>query len=146
MANEAKIIYGTSIAHVDAGASISNGAMSALSDVDVTLTQSQTLDYPLANLVLEFTPSASTTQGDTIDVYRRDMDIKSTNDAPIPSTTFRSIYVGSFLTPVTSQIVRLELPGVPLVQACEFYIFNNLTTVSINSGWDLDVIPYTYGT
>jgi hypothetical protein len=146
MANEAKIIYGTPIAHVDAGASISNGAMSALGDIDITLTQSQTLDYPLANLVLEFTPSASTTEGDTIDVYRRDMDIKSSNDAPVPSTTFKSIYVGSFLVPVTSQISRLELPGVPLVQACEFYLFNNLTTVSISAGWDLDVKPYTYGT
>lgn len=145
MANEAKLSYATTVNHIVNGALVNNGAFSTQADVDTALSNANLLDYPLANVILTFTPSATTTVGDTIDLYRRDINIVGTNDSPLPVADFKDKYVGTFIVDVDTITQYLQLTGIPLTQACEFFIFNNLTTVTINNTWDLDVQPYTYG-
>ena len=146
MPNEAIYFYANTVNHIVNGAQVNNGAMSASSDVDAALSATNLLDYPLANIILTFTPSATTVEGDTIDLYRRDINIVGTSDEPTPKTDFKHRYVGSFVVDVDAVEQVLQINGVPLAKECEFYIFNNLTTVTINNTWDLDVQPYTYGT
>lgn len=147
MANEAKIIHATTVAHIVDGAIVNNAAFSAQGDIDAALSSSNLLDYPLANAILTFTPSATTVEGDTIDLYRRDINIAGTNDEPIPKTDFKHKYMGSFVVDVDTIEQTLQLTGIPLAKECEFFIFNNLNgAVTINNTWDLDIQPYTYGT
>ena len=147
MANEAKLVYATTINHVIDGAIVANGALSVQGDIDNALSSTNMLGYPLANAILTFTPSATTVQGDTIDLYRRDINVGGgVLDEPVPATDFLNRYMGSFVVDVDTIEQTLQLTGIPLSDECEFYIFNNLDGVlTINNTWDLDIQPYTYG-
>ena len=146
MANEAIISYKTTINHIVNGAQVSNGGLSVQGDIDNAISSTNTGDYPLCNVILTFTPSATTVAGDTIDLYRRDIQIVGTSDAPVPVSDFLNKYMGSFVVDVDTIEQFLQLSGIPLAKECEFYIFNNLDgALTINNTWDLDVQPYTYG-
>lgn len=146
MANEAILSYATTINHIVNGAQVGNGSFSAQGDIDDALSASNLLDYPLANAILTFTPSAITVEGDSIDLYRRDINIVGANDSPIPANDFKNKYMGSFIVDASTAQQNLQLTGVPLAKECEFFIFNNLNgSVTINNTWDLYIQPYTYG-
>lgn len=146
MANEAILSYATTVNHIVNGAQVGNGSFSVQGDIDDALSSTNMLDYPLANAILTFTPSATTVEGDTIDLYRRDINIVGAGDSPIPAVNFKELYVGSFIVDVDTIEQNLQLNGIPLAKECEFFIFNNLNgAVTINNTWDLSIQPYTYG-
>jgi len=136
-------------------AQVSNGAFSAATDV-VDWTNDD--DAPLAAFTLVLNDlSGDATAGDTVDLYCKPLKITTNSpqdDHEGPSTTIKSIYLGSFLVdsgdPGASNEAYLlgpvALPGTQTSQVYEFYIFNNLTTVNITAAaWELWVTPISFG-
>lgn len=149
--NDAKYSFGTQTEiTVATPSSVGNGAMSVDADTD---TWTNTNDLPLATFVLNFTPSATTVEGDTIDLYCRLIDIQSTSDEPTPSgkTDYKPHYLGSFIPDVDTAAQNLAIGPVALpaptatAQDYEFYLWNNLNgAVSLDSGWSVWITPLTF--
>jgi len=134
---------GTQIAVGSTGsaAQLSNGAM----DVEAKVTLSS--DAPLADMVLNYRVGVTTGSGAAVHLYRRDINIQSTNSTPQPSLNNKSTYIGSFQIPTaisTGVDYRAILVGVPITPDCTFYIEND-TGQTLSAGWDLYATPVTYG-
>lgn len=133
--------YGTQTTVTTAASTLANGSVD--SETKTTLTSSA----PLANLSLSFQVASATTIVSAINVYRRDLNIDGTNNAPVPTLNNKSIFVGSFLVPsglTANTTYYLPLPGIPISATSVFYIQNG-TGQTINSGWILKATPVTYG-
>jgi len=143
MANEVQLKTYTATAHVLNGAAV---AADAFGDGDVDTDVDNTTDLaPLCNLILTVVGFATApVAGESIDVYRRDMNIVSTSDEPVPDANYKQHYVGSFFPDLITGAQYLQLTGIPLPPtACQFVIHNN-TSYSLSANWDLDVQPYTF--
>jgi len=137
MAGESIIIYSTTVNVVTSGASVTDTNFSA------TPASSVVSNFPLADAVLSGTFAVAPASDNVVHLYRRDMNIKSTNDAPVPSASNKNIYVGSFkLSTDTTQTINL--PAIPLSADCEFYIENG-SGQTLNSTWTLDIKPFGFG-
>lgn len=132
---------------------VSNGAFSAAADVNDWTNDD---DAPLAMFVLVLQDlSAAATAGDTIDLYCKPLNVvNTTGDHQGPNANCKSIYLGSFVIdavdPAASDdnyvLGPVALPNTKTSQEYEFYIFNNLTTVSIvSAAWELWVTPVSIG-
>jgi len=144
MANEVQLKTYTTVNHiVSATAGVSAGAFNASSEIDTSVDNTTNL-APLCNVILTVTFGTNPTAGDTIDVYRRDLNIVSTNDEPDTDANFKQHYVGSLVVDVSTSAQYLQLSGVPLPPTgCDFFIYNSAAQ-AISSGWALDVQPYTF--
>ena len=143
MSGEAQIYTYTTINHIVDGAAVSTGAFSAASDVDTDVDNTTNL-APLCNLILTVVGFATApAAGKKIDVYRRDLNIVSTNDEPEVDANCKRRYVGSFTPDAISGGQYLQLCGVPLPPtSCQFFLYNG-TAYTLSANWDLDVQPYT---
>jgi hypothetical protein len=129
---------------------ISNAAFS----VDVA-TWTNDDDAPQASFVLTFQfPSGTITTGG-IHLYARLLNTNSTTDAPVPSTTYLSRYIGSFATAATAgsmvattdyaiQTGPVDLPLMKTSQEYEFYLQNSCG-VTMSAGWTLKITPMALG-
>ena len=141
-----KISITTDVSHVTNGASIATANFSTT--IDNALTTTNMAMYPLANVVLGFTPSSNTIAAASafITLHRRNINISGTNDETAPSSSNRPHYAGTFIVPASAastgttfvQCEDVMLPG----GECEFYLENN-TNLTINAGWTLTVKPKT---
>jgi hypothetical protein len=133
--------------------SVANGAFSAAGDVTDWTNDD---DAPMAIFVLVLQDlSGAATAGDTIDLYCKPLNVvNTTGDHQGPGTNIESIYLGSFLVDAVDPAATddnyvlgpVGLPNTKSSQEYEFYIYNNLTTVSIDAAdWELWVTPVTYG-
>lgn len=133
--------------------SVANGAFSAASDVSDWTNDD---DATLAIFVLVLQDlSGAATAGDTIDLYCKPLNmVNSTGDHQGPNANCLSIYLGSFVIDAVDPAATddnyvlgpVSLPNVKTSQEYEFYIYNNLTTVSIDAAdWELWVTPLSYG-
>ena len=85
-----------------------------------------TSNAPVANGVLRvrFNTTAPTA-GDQVKLFRRDLNIDSTSDAPVPDAAYPFTYVGSFFVDAVADADQyLALTDIPLSKDCEFYIQN----------------------
>ena len=97
--------------------------------------------HDLADAVIDVTFASAPAANKFIYLYRRDMNIKGANDAPIPSASNRNILLGAFeLSTDVSQTINLQ--GIDLSRDCTFFI-SNAAGVTLNS-WGLDIIPHGY--
>ena len=104
-------------------------------------------DAPLADMVLNYRVEVTTGSGAAVHLYRRDINIQSTNSTPVPSLNNKSTYIGSFQIPAaiaTATDYRAILVGVPITPDCTFYIEND-TGQTLSASWDLYATPVTYG-
>ena len=132
--------------------SVANGAFSAAGDVSDWTNDD---DAPMAMFVLVLQDlSGAATAGDTIELYAKPLNIDGTNDHQGPNANVKTIFLGVFVIdavdPAATDDVYLlgpvALPNMKTSQEYEFYIYNNLTTVSIDAAdWELWVIPTTVG-
>ena len=133
--------------------SVANGAFSAASDVNDWTNND---DAPLAIFVLVLKDlSGAATAGDTIDLYCKPLNVvNTTGDHQGPNANCKSIYLGSFLIDAVDPAATddyyvlgpVGLPNTKTSQEYEFYIYNNLTTVSIDAAdWELWITPVTFG-
>ena len=133
--------------------SVANGAFSAASDVNDWTNDD---DAPMAMFVLVLQDlSGAATAGDTIDLYCKPLDVvNTTGDHQGPNTNLKTIYLGSFQVDAVDPagtddnyvLGPVRLPNTTTSQAYEFYIYNNMTTVSIDAAdWELWITPMSMG-
>jgi hypothetical protein len=147
-ATNASIVYSTQITHIGSGASIAAAGINVSSDISTALVGSGNLArYPAADVALFIAPTASVVSTSTaIYLYRRDLNVDSTNDEDLPGASNKQKLVGVFqvaaaTTASTSHYIQAA--DVPLSGGdCEFYIENGLG-VNIPAGWTLKVTPKT---
>lgn len=142
------ITYSTEIVHIGSGASLAAAGISGSADVSVALSGTGNLArYPLADVVLKIAPTASIAlASQTIYLYRRDINVDSTNDEKVPDASNKKHMVASFIVPASttaSTTHYIKESDVPLGGGdCEFYIENGLA-VNIPVGWTLKITPKT---
>ncbi len=149
MPTNRSIAYSTQIVHIGSGASMATGLMSLSTDISTALASTNLARYPLCDVALFVSNTASVSSAsNTILLYRRDINIDGTNDAPFPATAtsiaYSSTLVGVFTIPPYSVASTSyhQITDVPLADECEFYIENRLNT-AIGLGWTLKVKPKT---
>lgn len=92
------------------------GTITALVPSDITYT---------ADMVLDVQMLAAPAAGAAIHLYRRDLNVQGTNDAPVPDSDFEHIYLQSFPLDLVSTRQYISLPAVPISADQEFYIKND---------------------
>lgn len=155
MANETKMVFGSSttvISHAAALASAAN-TYSGLAGCTMTQLDNSTTLYPWARAVLNITDTfaAAPTAGGTIDLYMSLDDVDGTTDeVPLPGATdivYLAKYVGSWVMDnndtATVKAITISLEGVGKAQ---FYILNNCgQQISYTStATTVKVTPFTY--
>jgi len=148
----AKVSATTQIVHIGSGTSLAAGAYSPASDVSTALSSTNTIKYPRADITLMIAPTAAVTSASQqVYLWRRDLNIDSTNDDPVPTASNQAKLVGNFTIPYATtastthyvHAVDVPLPGDSAgAGACEFFISNGLA-VNIPIGWTLKVSPKT---
>lgn len=140
MSSEVKWFYVTQVVLESAGASAASNIFVAADDT--SLASANHSNFPLADLVLKCDFGAAPAAGGTVNIYRQDLDIDGTSDAPAPASTFANILVGVVGIPASTS-AYYPIPNVPLSSACQFSI-ENKTSQSMTSGWTLKATPKTY--
>lgn len=142
-------VFGTQDAVGSSPASVSNNAISVAGDVS---TWTNDDDAPFASFILRCQWSTAPTDGSTIELYGRKLNIQSTSDSPAPSTVNLDQYLATFtvdgdvatstnafhVTPI------VELPNMKPSQEYDFYILNK-SGQTISSSWELWVNPTSLG-
>lgn len=92
----------------------------------------------LCDLVLNLTMAVSAGAGTSVLVYRRDLNVDSTSDSPVPDANYKGVFVGSFLVDSGTSAQTLFLSNVPLAgYDAEFYIDNQTGQTIANTPWTL---------
>ena len=143
MADECKYVYASQVTLEASGASAASNAFAAANDTSLAVANH--LDYPLADFALTCDFGAAVAAGVVVNLYRQDMDIDGTADAPAPATTYKETYVGSFVIPSgQSASATYPLQNVALSKICQFSIENG-SAQNLSAGWVLKATPKTYG-
>ena len=133
--------YGTQATVISDTSAITNTSFNAGTTTALTQT-----DYcPTGDVVLNVTMAVAPSAGASFLVYRRDINIDSTNDAPVPDASFKSIFVGAIYVDLVTTAQYLSLPNIPLTIDQEFYIEND-TGQSTSGTTVLKVTPKTHNT
>ena len=141
MSNDCIFAY-TSIVTLEAsGASAGSGAFVAADDA--ALSSTNHLNYPEADFALTCDFGAAVADGTYVGLYRQDLNIDGTADAPAPATTYENELVGIFKIP-SGQSASATYPcvDVPLTKECQFSL-KNATAQTMSAGWVLKCTPKT---
>lgn len=140
MSGEMIVVNGTTKTLVSSGASLANNTMSAASASTYDRT-TDGADFPDVDFVLAVAFGTAPTVNATLDLYARELDIDGTEDAVVPTTTYRRRYIGSFpvINQTAMQYIRITALDVP--KLAEYYLHNNATGQAVSSGWTLKVTP-----
>jgi len=157
MANELKYTTAAQTTVASSTATIAAAAFNVASDATLILTSTQHSNFPWADVVLTFSGTNSVSSASNyVNLYRRDMNIDGTADAPVPNTLYNSsvpsyypgTFVGAFQVPAFTSAtsfaaVSVPLIDIPITAQCEFHIENKLN-VPIGANWVLKVTPKSY--
>lgn len=148
MSNETIFSYLTQASAITGSAAIASNGFSLSTEVN-SMSSTQHSNYPQADAVLfaSFTASVSSASNVVV-LYRRDLNIDGTNDAPQPQSAapaYSNVPVGQFIIPpfTAASTGYFPCPDVPLSSACEFYI-ENRTSTGIASTYTVKMTPKTY--
>jgi len=143
MANEATYALASTINAISgAGSGIPSGSFATnIATVDASLYR-----YPL--LKMEFRGTINTTSSSTvINIYIVPIGIDDTNYASTPDSGWQQYFRGSFKIKDNTGVEQIAIEeGLPCPINGKFKVFleNTDASVAVNSGWDLDIVPYTY--
>lgn len=140
MANEIKKVYGTQKTVSTSIAAIANNAISAAVG---TYSATDTLDYPDADFVLVVTFATAPTEGSTIDLLVRPMDVQGANGTVTPEATYQPHRIGTFVVDNVTAAQYLFCSGFDLPKAGELYLYNNATGQSTSANASLYMTPRT---
>lgn len=124
------------------GASISAGAVAQADDANYVLS-SDAANWPDAEFVLTCAFGTAPTEGRSVNLLARPLDIDSTNDAPVPEAARPTHYVGSFVVDNTTSTQYLNLQGIvayDLPRNAAYYLHNGADQ-TLSSGWKLVALP-----
>jgi hypothetical protein len=129
MSSETILKYSTQQTVITGSAAIASNGFNLSTEVN-----SAAPTYPFADFALFASLTTSVSSASAVVVlYRRDLNIDSTNDSPQPQSAapaYSSLAVGAFLIPpfTAASTGYFSCPDVPLSSACEFYIENRTNT------------------
>lgn len=125
-------------------ATIGQGAMTSTASSSLAVATYKVRNF--RTLIFDGTMSASPTDGESIDIYERALNVSdTTDDANIPDAGFKHRYVGSFIldSGQTAQVVTsTDIPVKPY--DVEYYFFCNTATVNVATTWTVDAIHWSY--
>jgi hypothetical protein len=144
MANENILAWGTEKTLEANGGSCASAAIVQANDAAYAVV-ADGASYPDAEFALRCQWATITSiENKTIDLYARDLNFDSTNDAIAPTATFTHRYIGSFRISAvganTDQYMKIKAYDVP--KEAEYYIINS-SGQTISAGWTLKVTPVT---
>lgn len=117
---------------VSSGASISDNAFSTDAN-SFGVSSGFYTDFELT-----LTPTAGFNADRTIDLYARPFDFATNSLAPIPSTSYKQKYIGSFAPAVSSGVLQFQsIDSVEVPKEAAYYIFCNSLGAGIDAGWVL---------
>ena len=142
MSGETIVKFGTVKTLEANGASTANNALAQADDASYSVA-SDGAYYPDAKFVISVTFGTAPTEGTTLALYARPLDIDGTNDAEVPETTKPTVFIGTFVVNnvTTAQYIELLAQDVPW--SASYYIHNNGTGQTVSAGWTLKVTPCT---
>ena len=142
MSGETIIKLGTPKTLEANGASIANNTLAQSDDTGYSISADGAY-YPDAKFVIAATFVTAPTEGTTLALYARPLDIDGTNDAVVPETTRPTVFIGTFAVNnvTTAQYIELLAQDVPW--SASYYIHNNGTGQTVSAGWTLKVTPCT---
>ena len=142
MSNETIVKLGTPKTLEANGASIANNTLAQADDANYSISADGAY-FPDAKFVVAVTFGTAPTEGTTLALYARPLDIDGTNDAEVPETTQPTVFIGTFAVNnvTTAQYIEMFAQDVPWNAA--YYIHNNGTGQTVSAGWTLKVTPYT---
>jgi len=138
--NDANFSAGTETTVITGGATRATDAFSTSGEVTAL---SSNL-YPFCKAVLSCSYSSAPTEGDTVDLYRRDINIDSTNDATIPEAGFEYHYMGSFAVKDSTSQQYVSLNSVPLAYGDQEFYIKNSADQTMDSDYTVKITPLTY--
>ena len=98
---------------------------------DCTNDLTPTNKVTLADAMLDITLAVAATAGDSVHLYRRDLNLLgTTDDATFPSANFKNIYIGSFHLDLVATQQFISLPDIPISADQQFAIEYDLTASS----------------
>ena len=142
MSGETILVTGTPKTLEANGASIANNALELADDAGYSVSVDGSY-YPDAKFVLAATFGTAPTEGTTLALYARPLDIDGTNDAEVPEMARPTVFIGTFVVNnvTTAQYIELLAQDVPW--SASYYIHNNGTGQTVSAGWTLKVTPCT---
>ena len=142
MSGETILKFGTPKTVEASGASIANNTLAQADDASYSVA-SDGAYYPDAKFVISVTFGTAPTEGTTLALYARPLDIDGTNDAEVPETTRPTVFIGTFVVNnvTTAQYIELLAQDVPW--SASYYIHSNGTGQTVSAGWTLKVTPCT---
>lgn len=134
--------YASEVTLEASGASLASDAIGPANDA--ALADAQHGGFPLCDLAFNCQFGGGVAAGSVVSLYRQDLNIQGTNDTPAPASTFKHLFVGSFVIPTGgSDSAWYSLTDVPLIKDQQFSIGND-TDQSIVGNWKLYATPKTY--
>lgn len=122
------------------GASITSAALAAADDANYdTVTDGE--GSPNAEFALSFTFSVAPTEGTSLALYCRPLDIDGTGDAEVPEAARPTRYVGVFVVNNATTLQYAPCVGRNLPKLATYYIHNNGTGQTVSAGWTLKATP-----
>lgn len=122
------------------GGSITSGSVVAADDANYdTVTDGE--GSPNAEFTLGFAFSVAPTEGTTLALYARPLDIDSTNDSEVPEATRPTRFIGAFVVNNVPTAQYAILVGRNLPKLATYYIHNNSTGQTVAAAWTLKATP-----
>lgn len=148
MAGEIVVELGTQKTLEASGGAIANGSVVQANDATYSVS-SDGGGYPDAIFVLTGAFGTAPTEGATLVLMARPLDIDGTADAEVPEATRPTCVIGAFEVNnvTTSQSMLLRggyAADVPML--AEYYVYNNGTGQQLSAGWALKATPRTVKT
>lgn len=142
MSGELISVWGTEKTLVSSGASIASGAMGLPSAASYGVV-ADGASFPDADFVLAVTFGTAPLADSTLDLYAAELDIDGSNDAPLPSSTYRRRYVGSFPLSATTFTQYVKLSAYDVARLANYFLYNPSSGQAVTAGWTLKVTPRT---
>jgi hypothetical protein len=145
MAGEVIRAFGTPKTLEASGGTIASNGITIANDATYSAT-SDGASYPHGRFVLSFAYATGPTEGTTLSLVARLLNISGTNDAEVPEFARQDRFIGEFRVNNVTTMQYAELFAYDLPVEAEYYIANNGTGQTVSAGWTLTVIPMTYTT
>ena len=142
MATETILVTGTTKTLEANGAAIANNAVGQADDATYDI-QADGGGYPDVRFVLGLTFSVAPTEGTTVALLARPIDVDGTADAEVPETSRPTVYIGAAIVNNVTSAQYHEIYAQDVPWKAEYYLHNAGTGQTIAAGWTLKVIPYT---
>jgi hypothetical protein len=142
MSGETILVTGTPKTLEANGAAITNNALAQADDASYSVA-ADGANYPDAKFVFSGAFATAPTEGATLALYARPLDIDGAADADAPETTRPGVFIGTFVVNNVTTAQPIELIAQDVPWKADYYLHNNGTGQTLSAGWTLKVTPFT---